>query len=205
MDNTLYKGKHLCVFGCLLTKNGIAIKDEMLQWLKPEYHVFCIDQQPPGKLYEYPAIKYACQLAVDMNKPVLYIHTKGAAHNALVQSYVRKMWKNEFTYPNSMNYFNTVNTDNPTVACPITSSDRITWLNAWVINPSSAKLLLTQLHISDNRLYYEGLFRDNGKPYRELISNVIGIVHHDIDTPNNVWDLVKQYIYDHGYINKDVK
>lgn len=199
MDNTLYNGKHLCVFGCLMTNLGMNIKSEMLKWLESEYHVFCVPQDPPGTLFEYPAIYYTCRMAIDLNKPVLYIHTKGAAHHAKVQSYVRRMWQNEFTYPKAADYFNTVNTDCPTVACPITSSDRITWLNSWVINPAAAKLLINKLHICSNRLYFEGLFRDNGDPDRELKSNVVGIVHSGVNSPSDVWKLVKEYMRLHNY------
>ena len=66
----------ICVFGVLKTKDGIKIRDEMLQWLEPLYDVLKIEQDPPGKLVEYPAIKFACQSAIEMNEPVLYLHTK---------------------------------------------------------------------------------------------------------------------------------
>ena len=39
--------KNLCVFGCLLSNNGKKIKEQMLSWLKTEYNVFCVDQNPP--------------------------------------------------------------------------------------------------------------------------------------------------------------
>ena len=48
--------KNLCVLGCLLTEAGKAIKTEMLSWLEQEYDVLCIDQNPPGSMFEYPPI-----------------------------------------------------------------------------------------------------------------------------------------------------
>ena len=75
INNTLdHTHKYLCVFGCLLTQDGIAIKEEMLAWLEKYYHVFCVDQRPPGALFEYPAIFYAAQLSIDTQNPVLYIY-----------------------------------------------------------------------------------------------------------------------------------
>jgi len=96
--------KHLCVFGVLKTAEGLKIKEEMLEWLNPLYNVLCIEQDPPGTMFEYPAIKYALKLSIEMNEPVLYIHTKGAANKKTwYQTGVRNIWKNEFSNETHVN------------------------------------------------------------------------------------------------------
>ena len=48
-----------CVFGILDSEIGREIEDEMLEWLLPEYDVWCIIQPEPGLLFEYPALRFA--------------------------------------------------------------------------------------------------------------------------------------------------
>lgn len=57
-------GRHTCIFGILESKKGFAIRDEMLAWLKPEYDVWCVYQRLPGRLFEYPALRFAQWLSV---------------------------------------------------------------------------------------------------------------------------------------------
>lgn len=83
----------LCILGVLKTAKGIQIKEEMLAWLNRMHDVFCVEQRTPGKMFEYPAIYYAIMLSIEMNEPVLYVHTKGAANYAWYQIPVREMWK----------------------------------------------------------------------------------------------------------------
>lgn len=52
-------GRQTCIFGILESKKGLAIRDEMLAWLKPEYDVWCVYQRLPGRLFEYPALRFA--------------------------------------------------------------------------------------------------------------------------------------------------
>ena len=61
----------LCVLGVLKTSKGLQIKNEMLSWLNTKHNVFCVEQEPPGKLFEYPAIYYAIKLAIEMKERVL--------------------------------------------------------------------------------------------------------------------------------------
>lgn len=147
--------KNLCVFGCLLSNNGKKIKEQMLSWLKTEYNVFCVDQNPPGNLFEYPAIKYAIKLSIDMNEPVLYLHTKGAAHDTDLNKKVRKIWFNEFI-KNKNSYFN--NDINNEIITPFTGLTRKrTWFNGFVIYPSAALKLNKTLLQTEDRYYYERL------------------------------------------------
>lgn len=170
---------NLCVFGCLLTDYGMQIKQEMLSWLSTEYKVFCVDQEPPGTLFEYPGIYYAAKLAIDANYPVLYVHTKGAAnkipsyHTKMMSSkfnvpshakpedcqrVIRNLWRHEFTGNRLYEYLRAVNVNTPMVACPYTGPSKTTWWNGFIINPLAAKILLPKLQISTYRWYYERLF-----------------------------------------------
>lgn len=201
----------LCVLGVLKTKAGLEIKKEMLSWLEKYYDVTCVEQDPPGVLFEYPAIKKAIELAIEKNEPVLYIHTKGAA-NKVVPGYrtldmerkcnkmpkgtkcadsqiiFRKMWKKEFG-ENRQKYIDAVNTDKPTVSCPYTGKEKITWKNAWIINPAAAKELLKTFHIDKNRFYYERMFTNTD-------IDVVGIIENNVDTStrfDTMWNSVWQY------------
>ena len=171
----------------MLTEDGLAIKSQMLSWLNKYYKVFCVDQSPPGVLFEYPAIYYTCRMAVDANCPVLYIHTKGAANPNPVQHLVRDLWYKEYGTSNLMKYFNVVNTAIPTVASPLTSSNGITWFNSWIINSAAAKKILSRLTVSNNRYYYEQLFKNSTD------INVVGILSHTMDNIDNIFEYVKSY------------
>lgn len=163
--------KNLCVFGCLLNDTGKQIKREMLNWLEPEYDVLCIDQEPPGKLFEYPAIKYAINLAIDTNQAVLYLHTKGAAHPfSYGQNIIRNNWKHEFTVRKS-EYFKYTGDKLPHVTTLYTGTNKETWFNAFVINPAAAKELLKTFHWDSNRFYFERMFCKTNIPVHGLIRN----------------------------------
>lgn len=176
-------------FGCLLTQDGIAIKEEMLAWLERYYHVFCVDQRPPGALFEYPAIFYAAQLSIDTQNPVLYIHTKGAANRNHLQSKVRNMWKREFSPPQLYKYLDAVNSKRPTVATPFASPEGSTWFNGYILNPSAADIVMhviddmthpIQMHLKPDKIRYryEHLFRST-------VCNVVGILQ--TSSSDKIW------------------
>lgn len=146
--------KRKCVLGVLTTEAGLKIKEEMLSWLKPIYEVFCVEQEAPGVLYEYPAIKMAADLAVDLNEPVLYLHTKGAAMPNQAQPMVRAFWQHEFTV-NSEKYFEMVDDCKPLVSAPYTMHKNIAWFNAFVMNPMAASKLLVYLKPQEDRYWFE--------------------------------------------------
>lgn len=200
--------KPICVFGVLLTEEGKKIKSEMLEWLDQFYEVTIVEQEPPGDKFEYPAIKRAAELSVEKNSPVLYIHTKGAANKVPgwsarmlnkkfkvpstakpedCQKTIRNMWKNEFTGKRLEEYLNRCNTDKPTVCCPYTGKEKITWFNAWIINPSAAKYVLKNIRVDNWRWYYERIFGN----IKEV--NVIGMRLNDLllatfDQTEKVWN-----------------
>jgi len=187
----------LVVLGCLLTEAGIKIKEEMLEHFK-EHNILCIDQNPPGILFEYPAIKCAAKLAVEMNESVLYVHTKGAGNpipwyiynkmpklsimdykpkNAKAEDWqpsVRKMWYYEFNGERLKTYLKELRYDIPMVVCPFSEPKKSTWQNGFIINPLAGAELLKHLHQSTDRNYFEHIF--------ENIDSIIvkGIVYNDI-------------------------
>lgn len=200
--------KHLCVLGVLLTDEGKKIKSEMLEWLDPVFEAICVEQDPPGKLFEYPAIKRAAELSAEKNRPVLYIHTKGAANKVPAwsgkmlnkkfnvpptarpedcQKTIRNLWKNEFTGKRLEEYLKRCNTDKPTVCCPYTGKEKWTWFNAWIINPTAAKLLVNTIKENSFRWYYERIFSD----IKEI--DVVGMRKNDLvsstfDNTKDLWD-----------------
>lgn len=147
----------LCVFGVLKTKKGLIIKEHITNYLKNRFNIFYIEQEPPGKMYEYPAIKYALKMAIDMNEPVLYIHTKGASDPkyAWYQSSAKKMWEQEFGTEKVIENFKLVDTNVPTIACPVIGPNNETWFNGKIINPAAAKIILETFHFDKDRYYYE--------------------------------------------------
>ena len=90
--------KIVCILGILVNDKGMEISGSMLEWLLPEYDVYCVYQKHPGKLFEYPALRFAQWLSLMFNiEIILYLHTKGAANFKPVQNLVRELWKYEFT------------------------------------------------------------------------------------------------------------
>lgn len=152
--------KIVCVFGCLLSENGKKIKKEMLSWLTTKYDVICVNQEYPGTLYEWPAMKFARQYSIDNNVPVLYIHTKGAFNENKGQEKVRKLWKQEFI-DNYDWYENIVLNDSNAVAAPFVADcpHGITWFNGFIAGPDAWKK--TNLdYPSESRWIYEYIFKN---------------------------------------------
>lgn len=108
-NKKIFSNSIVCVFGILVNDNGLEIANSMLQWLSPEYDIYCVYQKYPGKLFEYPALRFAQWISIVYNiEIILYIHTKGAFYQYDNQIEVRKIWKLEFTKPrnNIINHIN---------------------------------------------------------------------------------------------------
>ena len=60
-----------CIFGVLVNGNGLQIEKSMLDWLLPEYDVYCIYQKYPGILFEYPALRFAQWLSLNFKKQII--------------------------------------------------------------------------------------------------------------------------------------
>lgn len=149
----------ICVFGCLLTEAGKKIKQEMLEWILPKYDCYVVNQEAPGELFEYPALLMAKKISKMYNKPVLYLHTKGAANskNIYDQNKCRMIWKDEFI--NHYNeYFAELKKDKKIakVLCPFTGSEKSTILNGFIANVIAWKKVNIPEPIE--RYRYEHLF-----------------------------------------------
>ena len=179
--------KPLCVLGVLRTDLGLAIKAEMLKWLLPNYEVICVEQESPGIMFEYPALKTAAAISVARNEPVLYLHTKGASNPVVYrhQVMVRRLWADQFTN-NKAAYFSAVNVEEPMIACPYIGDKRQTWWNGMVINQFAAQNILDKMELTDRRHYYEemcdeinikvvGILQDKAIPNDDMIKLTLGL------------------------------
>lgn len=147
--------KIICIFGVLANKNGIKIEKEMLNWLLPEYNIYCVYQKYPGHLYEYPDLRFAQWLLQTFNKTILlYLHTKGAFNINIYQIYIRKLWKNEFKHPKNKIYIQSILTNKTDISLPF-RKDRTTWFNGMFISKRAFDLI-PQIPLSTNRYFYEG-------------------------------------------------
>lgn len=145
--------KRKCVLGVLKTEEGLRIKEEMLCWLRDKYDVITVEQNAPGKLLEYPALKLAVETAIEFNEPILYIHTKGAANVNQAQFFVRELWKREFNR-HAEEYFQF--DAKPQCKAPIVSSStNVCWFNAFTMNVAAAKEIQKTFGFTENRWHYE--------------------------------------------------
>jgi len=170
--------KRKCVLGVLKTELGLKIKEEMLAWLSPLYDVETIEVDPPNnQLFELPFIKRACEVSVETNEPVLYLHTKGAAMPNNCQPIVRAMWEDAFTIHADV-YFSAVDQPFATASSPFVNSLTGTcWYNGFVMNPAAAKNILNILTPHPNRYWFEtGMLAEAGVrvtgPYETADGNI---------------------------------
>ena len=162
--------------GVLKTKKGLLIKERITEYLKPNFDILYIEQEPPGVLFEYPAIKYTLKLAIDTDEPVLYIHTKGAAdpYHAWYQTPVKKLWKQEFGTDKVKDTYKRVCCETPKIICPIAGSAKQTWWNGMIINPAAARIILPTLKTPD-KLTKRGVNPNSRYYYEEFMCNLPGI------------------------------
>lgn len=199
----------ICILGCLDTEEGLKICEEMREWLDKEHSVFVVHQAPPVNKFEYPAIKCVIEAAITLNEPVLYLHTKGAGNKIPLnyktammspnvnfpkeakpedcQKIVRLMWKKEFTSDRLKEYEKIINTNLPTVVCPFTGKEKLTWQNGFIINPAAAKEIKKTFHFDENRWYYEQLFVNTTIDVIGLVSSNIHIGKNELDMWNLIW------------------
>ena len=161
--------KPLCVLGVVDSERGRAIRDEMLAWLEQSYDVLCVHHD--GSEFEYPALRYAQSMSKSTNRPVLYLHTKGAFNRAELSEEVRRMWKHEFGARSHI-YWELVNRPYAVVACPFTGSDKTTWYNGFIAN-TRAWSEIPPIGSPSNRMKAERLFIGQ-RP------QVIGVVRNDM-------------------------
>ena len=151
------RDKMLCVFGVLKNRRGLFIRDRISEYLKKRFDIFYVEQEPPGVMFEYPAIRCALNIAIKMNEPVLYIHTKGAVdpNHAWYQKNAKQLWEHEFGTDKAFEIFERADVDVPMIVCQIIGAHNETWFNGKVINPAAAKIILETFHLDRDRYYYE--------------------------------------------------
>lgn len=183
----------VCVFGILESKHGLKIKEEMLQWLSTNYNVYCVSQKSPGKFFEYPALCFAQYLCQRREVPyLLYLHTKGAARSSIIQSRIRSMWKNQFTW-NIQIYLRSLTEENYDVVCPLLGPNNETWYNGLYIT-SSAFGKIPDITLSKDRYVYQRLFS------KSLEVKIKGILKQNINAIQ-----LDAYMMSHTFTGKEVK
>ena len=180
-----------CVMGVLRTDKGLKIKTRITDYLAPRFSIFYVEQDPPGTMFEYPGIKCALDMAIDIKLPVLYIHTKGAAdpHHMWYQTPVKKLWEREFGTEKVLETYKRAMTTVPTVICPIAGSAKQTWWNGMIINPAAAHEIKKTFHFDTNRFYYE--FSMCNLPAVHVISSAIEGTLNEDDTNNMLKKITK--------------
>ena len=169
--------KPMCVFGCLMSERGRQIKQEMLSWIVSKYDVVCVNQEYPGKLFEYPALYFAKLYSEQKCASVLYLHTKGAFNpsNVYGQVQTRRMWEEEFI--DHYEWYQTiVANDKLAVAAPFVSDAPwgVTWTNGFIAGPGAWKNAVVRPPESPHDRYvYEFIFKGvNYTPYSRIFSGV---------------------------------
>ena len=169
------KNKIICIFGVLVNLQGIIIENEMLDWLSPEYDIYCVYQKYPGKLYEYPYFRFAQWIMQKLNKNILlYLHTKGAFHKFSYQITVRKIWKNEFTNPRNKKYIQPILKNITDISAPFTIGF-CTWFNGMFISKRAFDLIHEVPKKNDRGFYEGGLFSLKSIRIKGIIKNRIRI------------------------------
>ena len=147
-----------CILGVLANENGLKIENSMLEWLLPEYDVYCVYQKYPGIMFEYPALRFAQWLSLNYNKQIiLYVHTKGAYYYNNFQDVVRLVWKHEFTKPYSKKYIRLIEENITDISLPF-RNDFCTWYNGMFISYRAFNAIKEIPYYKDIlRHYYECL------------------------------------------------
>ena len=177
--------KLTCVLGVLRTENGKLIADELYEMLSQKYNVYKVEQEPPGKEFEYPAIKFAIDLCKTKKlSKILYLHTKGACYERKISTQVRRLlWKQEFI-DNTDWYVETCNTNKPTVACPATNSSGTTWYNGFFINLSACESVTLKKELC-NRYYYEHIFCQPVNKGIKVVGRLFNDIGEGINLPSH--------------------
>lgn len=174
----------IAVIGCLKTDKGMKILQELLSWVPTKFHTYIVYQDAPGNLYEYPAMKWAKDVANLFNKPVMYIHTKGAVYNRKETVFVRNRWKQFYIeeYDWCAKQLNNENT----VCCLYTGKTKVPWFNSFIATPDAwgkAKIV-----ISNDRWYFEqGI-------WKQTDCNVIGKDANDKDTAQSMQQMINKLL-----------
>ena len=182
--------KTLCVFGVLENKFGKKIEEEMLKWLLPNYDLYIVYQKYPGKLYEYPALKFAQYLINKENITLLlYLHSKGAFYpnrDKDIQKVIRELWKYEYSGNNIKKYINPILNNTADVTTMFVGNCcKTTWFNGFYISYRAFNIINLDKLLNTNRFKYEVLFNNTN-------ARVLGIIKNKVD--NNIHDIARKYL-----------
>ena len=145
----------------------------MIEFLLPEYDIYCVYQKYPGKLFEFPALRFAQWLSLKLNITIiLYIHTKGAFHQNYYQSRIRKLWKYEFTSPRKNIYIKLIENNLTDISLPFRLGP-CTWYNGMFISYRAFKFINTIKYNKINRWYYESLFQNHNIRLKGILNDNI--------------------------------
>ena len=163
--------KPLCFFGVLCTDKGLSIKKDMMSWLSEEYNVYAVYQDFPGKYFEYPTLRFMQYYMLKNDIPyALYLHTKGAYNENLLQAGVRNMWKSEFV-KNKKKYIDAINFNKTSVVAPLSGIRKETWFNGFFATREAMELAPLEEPNKD-RYFYERLFENVDEV------NIIGLMRN---------------------------
>ena len=162
----------VCIFGVLVNEKGLEIEKSMLQWLLPEYDVYCVYQKYPGKLFEYPALRFAQWISNTLKiRILLYVHTKGAFRPAIFQDNARALWKLEFTKPRNIIYIKLIENNETDISLPFKIGMTTLYNGMFISN--RAFNLINIIGNSIDRYYYEKFFMFNKTLEKVRIKGVI--------------------------------
>lgn len=181
--------KPFCVLGVLKTQNGLSIEREMLMWLTKSFDVYSVRQEPPGELFEYPALKFMKELCERKHCYCLYLHTKGAANGGKTQRRIRNMWRYEIEH-NIDAYIKPLDSDDPVVTTQLTGERMHTWYNMFFANESAMRTVDLS-RPNSNRMVYEYLFRNSP-------TKIIGTYSSDVTTAEQRHIYRDKLLNEHG-------
>ena len=162
---------------------GKKIEEEQLEWLTKNYNVYVVRHD--GSLFEFPGLRFLQMMTIRTGKPMLYIHTRGAFHRWKTTLPTRRMWEHEFG-SEQQKYFDLVNTDEPTVACPFSGQSKYTLYNGFVAN-AAAMAAIPTIEQSADRFIYEKIFEGSNV-------NVIGTIINIPDDEESK-NAARQFLY----------
>lgn len=183
--------KEICILGVLCNDEGMKIEKSLLNWLIPEYDVYCVYQKYPGILYEYPALRFAQWFSQVYNiSIILYVHTKGAYNKGEHQEITRALWKHEFTKNNKKKYIQLLNNNFCDVALPFRFGSS-TFFNGMFISKRAFNLINEIDYYPNNRWHYESLFRKTNKLNFSI--RLKGVISDNI-LPNQLYSEIKRIL-----------
>ena len=173
--------KILCIFGVLKNSYGKKIEEEMLKWLIPYYNIYIVYQKYPGKLFEYPALKFAQYLIKKKKKTLLlYVHSKGAfnPYRDNIQNIVRELWKFEFSGNNIKKYITPIINNQTDVATLFTNENKTTYFNGFYISYRAFDIIGNlDKKLNKPRFVFENLFHKTKARVLGILENNVQVSH----------------------------